>query len=146
VPTSDHRNIVIALVAKRRFRVPIVVARICDPDRAHIYLRQGVRTVSPVEWSAHRIRDILLHVEIETEQEFGNGEVVQVRAEITPAPAGRSVQDLTVPGDIAVSVIVRAEVAHTATLGVTFQTGDIVRFVVARQAYRRLESLLGIGR
>jgi trk system potassium uptake protein TrkA len=144
--TGDNRNIVAALVAKRRFRVPIVVARIYDPDRAHIYVRQGIRTVSPVEWSAHRIRDILLHGEIETEQEFGNGEVAQIRVVIPPALAGKTVQDVTVVGEIAVSVIVRAGAARTPTLGLQFERGDIVRFVVARQAYRHFESFLGIGR
>jgi len=144
--TGDNRNIVAALVAKRRFRVPIVVARIYDPDRAHIYLRQGIRTVSPVEWSAHRIRDILLHGEIETEQEFGNGEVVQIRVVVPPALAGRTVQDVTVVGEITVSVISRAGVARTPTLGTQFEQGDVVRFVVARQAFQRFEAFLGIGR
>lgn len=143
---GDNRNIVAALIAKHRFRVPIVVARIYDPDRAHIYLRQGIRTVSPVEWSAGRIRDILLHGEIETEQEFGNGEVVQIRVVVPASLAGKTVQDVTVIGEIAVSVIVRAGVAHAATLGAQFQRGDVVRFVVARQAYRRFESFLGIER
>jgi trk system potassium uptake protein TrkA len=144
--TGDNRNIVAALVAKRRFRVPIVVARIYDPDRAHIYLRQGIRTVSPVEWSAHRVRDILLHGEIETEQEFGNGEVVQIRVIVPPTLAGRTVQDVTVVGEISVSVIVRAGVAHTPMLGMRFEQGDVARFVVAHEAVRRFESFLGIGR
>jgi trk system potassium uptake protein TrkA len=144
--TGDNRNIVAALVAKRRFRVPIVVARIYDPDRAHIYLRQGIRTVSPVEWSAHLMRDILLHGEIETEQEFGNGEVVQIRVVVPPALAGRTVQDVTIVGEITVSVVVRAGVALPPTLGLQFEADDVVRFIVAREAYHRLESLLGIGR
>lgn len=142
--TGDNRNVVAALVAKRRFRVPIVAARIYDPDRAHIYLRQGIRTVSPVEWSAHRIRDILLHGEIEAEQEFGNGEVVQVRVVLPPGLAGKTVQDVTVVGEIAVSVIVRSGVATAPTLGMQFEQGDVVRFVVAREAYPRFESFLGI--
>jgi trk system potassium uptake protein TrkA len=144
--TGDNRNIVASLVAKRRFRVPIVVARIYDPDRARIYLRQGIRTVSPVDWSAHRIRDILLHGEIETEQEFGNGEVAQVRVVIPPALVGKTVQDVTVADEIAVTAIVRAGVAHMPRLGLPFEQGDVVRFVVAREAYRRFESFLGIGR
>lgn len=144
--TGDNRNIVASLVAKRRFRVPIVVARIYDPDRARIYLRQGIRTVSPVDWSAHRIRDILLHGEIETEQEFGNGEVAQVRVVIPPALVGKTVQDVTVADEIAVTAIVRAGVAHMPRLGLQFEQGDVVRFVVAREAYRRFESFLGIGR
>jgi trk system potassium uptake protein len=141
--TGDNRNIVAALVAKRRFRVPLVVARIYDPDRAQIYLRQGIRTVSPVEWSAHRMGTILLHGEIETEQEFGNGEVVQIRIIVPDGLAGKTVQDVTVVGEITVSAIVRAGVARFPTLGMRFERGDVVRFVVAREAMRRLESFLG---
>jgi trk system potassium uptake protein len=139
---GDNRNIVAALIAKHRFRVPIVVARIYDPDRAHIYRRQGIRTVSPVEWSAGRIRDILLHGEIEAEQAFGNGEVVQIRVVMPRHLAGKTVQDITVVGEIAVSAIVRAGVARLPTLGTRFEQGDVVRFVVAREAYSRFESFL----
>src|SRR6266545_518286 len=65
---GDNRNLVAALAAKRRFRVPTVVARIYDPERARIYRGHGIRTVSPVQWSAGQIRDILLHAALETEQ------------------------------------------------------------------------------
>lgn len=139
---GDNRNIVAALIAKRRFRVPIVVARIYDPDRAHIYLRQGIRTVSPVEWSAGRIRDILLHAEVEAEKEFGNGEVVQIRVVIPRRLEGKTVQEVTVVGEIVVSVIVRSGVARLPTLGMRFEQGDVVRFVVAREAFARFESFL----
>jgi trk system potassium uptake protein TrkA len=140
--TGDNLNIVAALIAKRRFRVPIVVARIYDPDRAHIYLRQGIRTVSPVEWSAHRIGNILLHSELETEQEWGNGEVVQIRVIVPAGLAGKTVQDVSIVGEIVVATIVHAGVARLPTLGMRFERGDVVRFVVAREAIRRLESFL----
>jgi trk system potassium uptake protein TrkA len=142
--TGDNRNIVSALAAKRRFRVPKVVARIYDPDRAEIYLRQGIRTVSPVQWSAGRIRDVLLHPAIETEREFGNGEVAQIRVELPHPLAGKSVSDVTIPGDIAVAVVIRAGKAILPTLGLRFEAGDIVRFLVAHEAYGRLESFLGM--
>jgi trk/ktr system potassium uptake protein len=141
---GDNRNIVAALAAKRRFRVPQVVARIYDPNRAEIYLRQGIRTVSPVAWSAGRIRDILLHPAVETEREYGNGEVAQIRVEIPPHLVGKAVQDITIPGDIAVPVIVRAGKALLPTLGARFEQGDVCRFVVSREAYGRFESFLGM--
>jgi len=142
--TGDNRNLVAALAAKRRFRVPIVVARIYDPDRAQIFLAHGIRTVSPVRWSAGTIRDILLHSAIEAEQQFGNGEVAQIRVEVPPQLYGRAVQDVTVPGDIAVSVIVRSGRAILPTLGMRFEAGDVARFVVAREAYGRFEAFLGM--
>lgn len=44
---GDNTNIVIAQLAKRRFNVPTVIARILDPLRAEWYERQGVHTISP---------------------------------------------------------------------------------------------------
>jgi trk system potassium uptake protein TrkA len=44
---GDNTNIIIAQIAKRRFNVPTVVARILDPLRADWYERQGVHTICP---------------------------------------------------------------------------------------------------
>lgn len=141
---GDNRNLVAALAARRRFRVPTVVARIFDPERARIYLGHGIRTVSPVQWSAGTIRDLLLHSALETEQEFGNGEVAQVRVAIPPQLDGRTVQEVTIPGDVTVAVIVRAGRAILPVLGMRFEAGDVARFVVAREAFGRFESFLGM--
>jgi trk/ktr system potassium uptake protein len=46
---GDNTNIVIAQIAKRRFGVPTVVARILDPYRAEWYEHQGVHTVCPTK-------------------------------------------------------------------------------------------------
>lgn len=58
---------------------------------------------------------------------------------------GRTIQDVTIPGDIAVAVIERNGRAILPTLGVRFEHGDVARFMVAREAYGRFESFLGIG-
>lgn len=141
---GDNRNLVAALAAKRRYRVPIVVARIYDPDRAHIFLSHGIHTVSPVRWSAGTIRDILLHPAVEPEQQFGNGEVAQIRVDVPAHLEHRAIQEVTVPGDIAVVAIVRGGRAILPTLGTRFEHGDIAHFAVARAAYSRFESFLGM--
>ena len=41
---GDNTNIVIAQIAKRKFNVPTVIARILDPLRAEWYEKQGVNT------------------------------------------------------------------------------------------------------
>ena len=46
---GDNTNIVIAQIAKRRFNVPKVIARILDPLRADWYERQGVHTICPTK-------------------------------------------------------------------------------------------------
>jgi trk/ktr system potassium uptake protein len=44
---GDNTNIIISQIAKRRFDVPIVVARILDPLRASWYEEQGLHTICP---------------------------------------------------------------------------------------------------
>ena len=44
---GDNTNIVIAQIAKRKFNVPTVIARILDPLRAEWYEKQGVNTICP---------------------------------------------------------------------------------------------------
>lgn len=44
---GDNTNIVISQIAKRRFNVPTVIARILDPYRAAWYEEQGLHTICP---------------------------------------------------------------------------------------------------
>jgi trk system potassium uptake protein TrkA len=44
---GDNTNIVVAQIAKQRFNVPTVIARILDPYRAEWYEQQGMRTICP---------------------------------------------------------------------------------------------------
>src|SRR5918999_4573812 len=44
---GDNTNIVIAQIAKRRFNVPTVIARVLDPYRAKWYEEQGLHTICP---------------------------------------------------------------------------------------------------
>jgi trk system potassium uptake protein TrkA len=55
VTNGDNSNIMIARVARERFAVQSVVARIYDPKRSEIYERLGIATVATVKWTAERI-------------------------------------------------------------------------------------------
>src|ERR1700750_2804764 len=44
---GDNTNIIISQIAKRRYGVPNVIARVLDPLRAEWYARQGLQTVCP---------------------------------------------------------------------------------------------------
>src|SRR5919198_5474513 len=44
---GDNTNLVIAQIAKQRFNVPTVIARILDPYRAEWYEQQGLHTICP---------------------------------------------------------------------------------------------------
>jgi trk system potassium uptake protein TrkA len=44
---GDNTNLVVSQIAKQRFEVPKVVARVLDPRRAAWYAEQGLQTVCP---------------------------------------------------------------------------------------------------
>ena len=48
--SGDNTNAIAARIAKEVYRVPDVVARIFDPQRADIYRRYGVQAFAPTAW------------------------------------------------------------------------------------------------
>jgi trk system potassium uptake protein TrkA len=46
---GDNTNIVIAQIAKRRFKVDRVVVRVADPGRAAWYAQEGLHTICPTQ-------------------------------------------------------------------------------------------------
>jgi trk system potassium uptake protein TrkA len=70
---GDNTNIVIAQLAKRRFNVPTVIARILDPLRAEWYDRQGVHTICPT-----RIAVEMLETEVREQAKRAAGSAPKV--------------------------------------------------------------------
>lgn len=65
VTNGDNSNIVIARVARERYEVGVVVARIYDPQRAAIYERLGISTIATVRWTTDRLLQKILGSEDE---------------------------------------------------------------------------------
>lgn len=143
--SSDNANIVAARIARNMFHVPRVVARLYDPQRAEIYRRLGMMTISSTDWGAERIRELLTHTDLDVVMSFGNGEVCLVEVDLPLLLIGRTVKDVTVSGEITVASITRDGAALMPMLGSIFREGDIIHLVVLASAMERLKSLLGIG-
>ena len=60
VTEGDNRNIMASQIAKYVYKVPHVVARIYDPERAEAYEKLGVHTICPTIEGAERIQKVLL--------------------------------------------------------------------------------------
>lgn len=142
VTNGDNHNIVGALAAKNKFRVPKVVARIYDPAREMLYQHLGIQTISSTAWAANKIKNLVCHVELIRHFSFGNGEVEVVEGEILPQLAGRSVSDFNIPGEIAIIAIVRFGKAFIPTSGVTFQEKDGIQVVVESSSLPKLKKML----
>lgn len=84
------------------------------------------------------------HGELDSEFQFGSGEVDLVRLEIPLHLAGRKAADVNVPGEVHVISVVREGSARLATPGTIFREGDILYIAVAKESQSKLERLLGL--
>jgi len=139
---SDNVNIVVAVTAKETFKVPHVVARIYDPLTAEIYRREGIPSVTPTIWAASTMKTLIVHPPLASLSTCGSGEVQFLTVEVPRALAGRSVQDLTLPGEALVGAVVRRGRAMIATTNTSLEAGDVLHITAAVTAIPKLEKLL----
>jgi len=142
VTNGDNTNIVGSLIAKNRFRVPKVIARIYDPLRERLYQTFGIQTISSTSWAANKIKNLLLHVELVRHMSFGNGEVEVYEGEVSPQLSGKKVADLLVPGEINVIAVIRNGRAFVPTSGTILEEKDGIAFTVTSTAIPTLKKLL----
>lgn len=144
VTSTDEANVVVARVARQIFRVPRVVARLYDPRKAEIYRRLGLQTINPALWGINRLTEFLGYSHLDSVMSLGSGEVDLVEAEIPALLVGRTVNELTLPGEIQVVAVSRAGRTFLPTRGTVFQPGDLVHLVILTTATDRLKTLLGL--
>lgn len=142
--STDNANIVGARIAKNIFKVPRVVARLFDPRRAEIYQRLGLKTISTTTMGAERIYELVTHSDLDVICNFGHGEVSLIAIEVSYSLAGRTVRDLTIPGEFSVVSITRDEKAFLPSVGTEFREGDILHLTVQASSLERLQNMLGL--
>jgi trk system potassium uptake protein TrkA len=57
---GDNTNLVVAQVAKQRYQVSRVIARVLDPRRAEWYREQGLETICPTQVAIEMLEDAIL--------------------------------------------------------------------------------------
>jgi trk system potassium uptake protein TrkA len=140
---GDNTNAVAARIAKEVYRVPDVVSRIYDPQRAEIYRRYGIQTFAPTAWSAGRIIEFLVSGNIEREESYGNGEVEMIAAFVPKHLVGKPVNDLRIPGEIRVGLIVRMGRSMLPVSGTAFEEDDQVYALVHQNAVEKFQRMMG---
>jgi trk system potassium uptake protein TrkA len=144
VTSGDNSNIVAARTAKEYFRVPRVIARIYDPRRAEIYRGLGISTIASVSWTSTRLLDMITHPDLHSEYQYGNAEVEMMEVELPAWLDGHSAAELDVPGEVALSAVIRAGQALLPASGFALRKGDVLFVNVLRESAEKLERLLGL--
>jgi trk system potassium uptake protein TrkA len=144
VTSGDNSNIVSARVARERFNVPCVVARIYDPRRAVIYERFGIPTISSVNWSSGMLLASILEPDLKTVNVFGGGEVITISAEASTQMSGKRITEVDYPGKFHITALVRDGVAVLPEPRTELAKGDQLKITVTRDALPELKKLLGL--
>lgn len=142
--SSDNANIIAARIARNHFRVPRVVARLYDPQRAEIYQRLGLLTISSTTWGAERIRELLTHSELDPILTFGSGEVSLMTFETPCHLVGKMVKHLVVAEEIQVIAITHQGHAFIPHASTVLQDGDLLHLGVLASAMQRVRIFLGL--
>jgi trk system potassium uptake protein len=139
---NDSTNAVVALAARRHYRVPTVVARIYDPQTAEIYQRLGLRTLAPVSWGIQRIADLVTATTVTPITSLGTGGVEVVEVRVPTLLDGRPVDELQVHGEMHVVAITHHGRTVLPTPATRLVAGDLAHIAVGVASVGRLETLL----
>ena len=134
VTSGDNSNIVSARIARERFAVPTVVARIFDPRRAAIYARLGIPTITSVQWASSQLFAMILEPALRMDAVYGGGEALTLQVEVPTLLTGRRVVDIELPGRIVVTALVRDGVASLPQGRFELAKGDRLFLTVTRDA------------
>jgi len=142
VTNGDNTNIVSALLVKRAFKVPCVITRIYDPQRAEIYRRFGIPTISSTIWAANELKEMICFAGRSSRLTLGSGEVAIVEVAVPPKLAGHPLNELNVPGESSVVAVVHAGKALIPEAGASLEKGDLLYIAILNPAMEKLKKLL----
>ena len=143
--SSDNANVIAARIARNVFHVPRVVARLYDPRRAEIYQRLGLQTISSTILGAERIRELLVHFELDPVMTFGGGEVCMITIETPQRLIGQMIKHLSVPGEINVTALTRQGKAFIPMMGTILRASDLIHLAVLASSMERFQDLIDLS-
>lgn len=141
---SDETNALIGRIARNIYKVPRVISRLYDPRRAEIYRSLGIQTISTTTWGIERATEMLSYSQFDNILSVGDHNIEIIRIETPALLVGRTVNELTVIGEIQVIAISRKNKTFMPTSGTVLQRDDVIYISVLTTSTNRLKSLLGI--
>jgi len=145
VTSGDNSNILTARIARERYQVPHVVARIYDPRRAQIYRRLGIDTVATVTWTVDQAIRRLFPDTPWTDWSDPSGHLLLVERGLPPAWAGQRLERLGAKGRLRLVAVQRDEMPLLPSADLVGQEGDRLHLAVRKEALADLDRILAEG-
>ncbi len=144
VTNGDNTNLISAQVAKKIFNVPKVIARVYDPQRAHIYTALGMDVISGTILFAAMIRDKIIESRfssylIETK------EVGVIEIEVKDSLKGKMIKDVNIPREFMVVAIRRLNEVIIPELDTVLKAKDVLMGVVKVASLNAIKERFGLS-
>jgi trk system potassium uptake protein TrkA len=142
---EDEDNLVICQVAKKMFEVDHVIARVNNPKNEEIFKRLGIdTTVSVTNIILSYIEQSLPDRTLTHLLTLNHADLAIVEANVTSRSpyAGRTLAELRLPPDVAVSAIIRGDDLLIPNPDTTLQPGDDVIALTHRSSEDELRAAL----
>jgi trk system potassium uptake protein TrkA len=141
----DNTNIMAAQVAKSIFKVPRVIARLYNPERAPTYQKMGLEVICGTTIVANRIRNKILQSHFTSHLTLGRNEVEVVEFRAGENIAGRSVREIEIPGELKVSSLLRNGTVIIPREDTTIEASDLLVAAVKVSSLEKARQRLGLG-
>jgi trk system potassium uptake protein TrkA len=145
VTSGDNSNILTARIARERFEIASVVARIYDPRRAVIYQRLGIPTVATVRWTADQMLRRLLPAGSEPLWRDPSGAVQLAEVHTSPKWIGHRISRLEEETGARVAFLTRLGEAILPTSQTVLQEGDLVHVMMRTDDVEKVEAAFAKG-
>ena len=130
VSSGDNSNILAARVAREKFGVENVVARIYDPGRAEIYQRLGISTVATVRWTSDQVLRRMLPLGVTDEYRDPSGNVRLCQIDVHPSWFGRSISVIDRRTKERTAFVARFGTGQLVDATTVLQEGDILHMLI----------------
>ncbi|MBM6403987.1 TrkA family potassium uptake protein [Phycicoccus sp. CSK15P-2] len=142
VSSGDNSNILAARVAREKYGVENVVARIYDPGRAEIYQRLGIPTVATVKWTSDQMLRRLLPQGHVPEFTDPSGRVVMAEMPVSSEWIGRRVAEIEEATGGRIAYLTRLGDGFLPDAETVYQEGDLVHLALRRDDLAAAERVL----
>jgi trk system potassium uptake protein len=129
VTNGDNTNLISAQVAKKIFKVRKVLARVYDPQRAHIYTALGLDIISGTILFAAMLRDKIIESRFSSYL-IETNELGVMEIEAKDNLVGKAIQDINIPGEFLVAAIRRLDGVIIPEAKTVLKAKDILMAVV----------------
>lgn len=142
VSSGDNSNILAARVARERYGVENVVARIYDPGRAEIYQRLGIPTVATVKWTSDQMLRRLLPQGHVPEYTDPSGRIVIAEIPVHHSWIGARTSELEAASGGRLAYLTRLGEGLLPSADTVYQEGDLLHLALTVDDLARAERVL----